>query len=166
MKTQLISKLTLTLSLIFIGIFAAQAQLKVVNKNTTLNIKNGLKVTVPARWKYEWDAGDLVIVAPAERADLTFTYMPNKNLDGVINQYESLIANSVKNYKSVNDGTSEKVNGLDTFWVEGEGIIDGVGVNVITQLVRHGSNVLLVFVVLDKDAGAKATNGILDSIGK
>jgi len=153
--------ITATLSLILCITIAAQAQ-------RTVNIKNGLKATVPAGWKTEKnDLGELVIIAPRGRIDLTFTYMSGKSVNKILSEYDNYIASDVKNFRELNKGMEEKINGLPTYYIEGEGKMDGVAVNIGVHLVSHGSNVLLVFVVIDKSVnqkGADIMNGILDSI--
>lgn len=158
---KLVINITATLSLILCLTIAANAQ-------RTVNIKNGLKATVPAGWKTQKnDLGELVIAAPGGRIDLTFTYMSGKSVNKILDEYSNYVASDVKNFREVNKGMEEKINGLPTYYIEGEGKIDGVPVNIGVHLVGHGSNALLVFMVIDKSVNQKGgdiANGILDSI--
>ncbi|OJJ17761.1 hypothetical protein BKI52_28275 [marine bacterium AO1-C] len=153
--------ITATLSLILCITIAAQAQ-------RSVSIKNGLKATLPAGWKTEKnDLGELIMVSPGGKIDLTFSYMSGKSVNKILAEYDNYIASEVKNFREVSKGQEEKINGLPTYYIEGEGKMEGIAVNIGVHVVGHGSNVLLVFVVIDKSAsqkGADIMNGILDSI--
>lgn len=164
MKKQFVLKLAVVF-VITLTSFAAQAQ-----KYSTY-VAKGLKVTVPSKkWKVEKDGGYLsYLESPQGSVDLTFDYVAGKSFDKALDVSLQDLGSYVKKYKQMTKGDEETINGMPALTIEGEGWAEGVKVNVISTMVMHGSNVLIVHVVMNSTTNKRftdITNRIIDSIRK
>lgn len=161
MSKNLLSKLSLLLTVFLVSTITAQAQ-------TRLTHKSGLGITVPANWKHEVDGDDvLTMVSPDENVAMTFVNIPANAIDAALAEAEKQIKQVVTDFKEKGDGQTDKVNGMDAFFGEGTGKVDGHPVEVGIALIKNGTNVLFIFALGAKgqtDKHDKAVGEIIHSI--
>lgn len=98
--------------------------------------EGGISIWFPDNWKVKAEENVLEADAPDEDAYVQLLMLEDvETMDAAIDALVKELDPIVKNFKLTNEGQEEKLNGLNFYLVEGEGMVEGVKMGVSVVLI-------------------------------
>ncbi|MCP4218759.1 MAG: hypothetical protein GY765_29275 [bacterium] len=116
----------------------------------------GMSIWFPDDWKTAVEGDMLEAVAPDEDAYIQLLAINDvETLDEAVDAYTEEIDKLVNDFKTVGEGENIDINGLAVFYVDGEGKVEGVPMDISIALVVTDKAIVMVLAFSAKESTAK-----------
>jgi hypothetical protein len=108
----------------------------VLDAGTYEHEEGGISIWFPDHWKVQADGDDLDVEAPDQDAFAYLMVLDNvRSVEEGVNAYVSEIQKSVRRFKIISEGEDIQMNGVSIFYIEGEGVMNGVDVESSAAII-------------------------------
>jgi hypothetical protein len=140
----------------------------VLNAATYDHKDGGISIWFPDDWEVEIDGDVMEAEAPDDDAFLQMLVLPDvETMEAAIDIYTRELEGLIKDFRPTGEGQNIKHNGLDVFYIDGDGYIEGVMMDVSVSLVISPTAITMIITFNTKEAAQKYQEdfkGIVNSI--
>lgn len=105
----------------------------------------GISIWFPDNWKVSADGNDLEAEAPGQDAFALLMVLDNvRSLEEGVNAFAEEVGRQVRHFKIISEGENINLNGLTCWYVEGEGVVEGVDVEVGACVIATSRAIVLM----------------------
>ncbi len=105
----------------------------------------GISIWFPDHWKVTPDGDDLDAEAPGQDAFALLMVLDNaRSLEEGVNAFADEVSRQVRHFKIISEGENINLNGLTCWYVEGEGVMEGVDVEVGAAVIATSRAIVLM----------------------
>ncbi len=126
----------------------------------------GMSIWFPDDWKTSVDGDILEATAPDEDAYIQLLAIKDvASLDEAVKVYSKEMDKLVTNFRTTDEGENIEVNGLTVFYLEGDGMVDGVLLDISLSMVVTPKAVVMVIAFSGKQSTQKYESDFEEIVG-
>ncbi len=96
----------------------------------------GMSIWFPDNWKITTEGDMLEAIAPADDAYIQLMALEDvKTMEQAVDIYTEEIDKIVKNFKPISEGENIEINGLNVFYIDGEGYVEKVLMDISLSII-------------------------------
>lgn len=116
----------------------------------------GMSIWFPDDWTISTEGDMLEASTPDETAYIQLLALSDvKTMDEAVDLYMQEMDNFVKNFKTIDEGENIEINGLNVFYVDGKGRVEGALMDISIALVVTKKAIVMIIAFSTEESTAR-----------